>query len=221
MRAKLGVGAFLLVVAGTVVVYRLAVTAGRRVQAPATDGESEAMKEIGELRAEVARLKGTVASQHLLTTRALANQPPAPAPSPVPAEGEPSDGVRAPPGKRFPTHQEAVAQIDARFNGEPAHAAWGQQVAPLATKVFRSRLPEGSSLTDVDCRETLCRVVMKHASMDTYRQLVESTLGARDSGLWNGGISSIVTEQSPTSVTTVTFIAREGMPVPAIENVDL
>jgi hypothetical protein len=62
---------------------------------------------------------------------------------------------------------------------------------------------------------------MKHASMDTYRQLVQSTLGARDSGLWNGGLASIVTEQSPTSVTTVTFIAKEGMSVPAIENVDL
>jgi hypothetical protein len=59
-----------------------------------------------------------------------------------------------------------------------------------------------------------------HESLDAFRSFNNALLhGSRAGGIWNAGMTSVLTERSPVALASVTFIAREGESVPLAEEV--
>jgi hypothetical protein len=195
----------------TVAVTALALAARRgRSGGEGADGEVAALQaELHRMEAKVARQRALLASQ--------ARQGQAGEMAALPGE-LPSAVVRAAPEPTRPTPQEIIARIDQQFYRQAAQAAWGRAATSRAWSALR-RLPlSGSIVEAVECRETLCRIEATHDGLRAYDSFARAMIrGRRGDGLWNGGLNSQVTRKSPSLVATVTFLAREGAPVPGMD----
>jgi hypothetical protein len=136
--------------------------------------------------------------------------------------------VEAPAREHEPTGRDIISGIDARFYRQPAQAPWGRTAAARVHAVLGRLLGPGTTLGNVDCRETLCRIAATHHDLEAYQRFTGAVLdsprdtpgdddGHDQDRLWNAGLNSQVTDESPTSVTSVTFLSREGAPVPGSE----
>jgi hypothetical protein len=202
----------------------LAVVVMRRP--PASDGSAgadvaAARSRLAELQRELSRQQAALANGtrragaalaavHLVDTQAGAG----------PAVRD-ATKVEAPASEHEPTGREIVAGIDARFYRQPAQAPWGRTAAARVHAVLGRLLGPGTTLGNVDCRETLCRIAATHHDLEAYQRFTAGVLDDErdDDGLWNAGLNSQVTDESPTSVSSVTFLSREGAPVPGSEQI--
>jgi hypothetical protein len=218
-RGRTGPAAKLMIVAGTLVTCAviMVVALARARRAPAAPPASQ----VAALRAQLKALEGELAQQQSLLAREAVGRDRIPPKTPVAVPAAPAEqvGEEVVAEKPEPTSREIVAQIDAKFFREPAQTAWGQGAAGRARSVLRRLVKPGSELGAVDCRETLCRVEARHRDLDAYQAFATAVLDdERDQdGLWNAGLNSQVVEQSPTAVSSVTFLSREGAPVPGTD----
>ena len=107
-----------------------------------------------------------------------------------------------------------LARLDARFAGEPA-TAWGDGAQTRARQVLGRLVTPGSTLGRVACRATLCRIEASHRDLEAYNSFAMAVIRSRrKDGLWNGWVTSRVRTRSAASVSTATFLAREGLPRP-------
>jgi hypothetical protein len=108
------------------------------------------------------------------------------------------------------TNAPLLARLDARFAGEPA-TAWGDGAQTRARQVLGRLVTPGSTLGGVACRATLCRIEASHRDLEAYNTFAMAVIRSRrKDGLWNGWVTSRVRTRSAASVSTVTFLAREG-----------
>jgi hypothetical protein len=98
-------------------------------------------------------------------------------------------------------------------------AAWSRAAAPKASQVLSRHLTPDSRLTSSECRRDLCRFETRHPSVEAYQQFFNDALVSRESGLWNAGATSYVVQQSSAGVVAVTFVAKEGHPIPSTQEV--
>jgi len=188
----------------------------RRQPKPALDEASEDREDVRRLEAKIARLEAASAWQGSVLAnkvREAASAPPA-----VDAAVSSSDnGGAAPPRTvRPPTEAEFVAQLETKFQAEVRDPAWSEQAIATATRALANDLlPSGSRVESVDCRRNLCRVESSHDNMAAFKSFVESSLLSRQKKLWNGAFSAEVIAQSESGVQALTFITREGEPLPA------
>jgi hypothetical protein len=109
-----------------------------------------------------------------------------------------------------------VAGIDAGFYREPAGTAWGQGAAARVADLLARRPTPGTAVAGIDCRQTMCRIEAGHLDLPAYRSFVMALMRERrqPDGVWNGALNSQAVAVAPGAVRTVTFLAREGAPVP-------
>jgi hypothetical protein len=179
-----------------------------------------------ELR-EVTRALGEQQARLERLTRDMA-RPSASAPGPtlaLPAESPASiAGVERPAPPAPPDHpaplseQEMVASLEEAVHGEPIDPRWSRQAEDLARARLERTLTT-SRLESVHCGASLCRVETSHPSQEALEQFREQVLMAPEPVLWNGATySSVQGDARAGTLVTVSYLAREGRPLPALEH---
>ncbi len=185
--------------------------------------ELEAMRR--ELR-EVTRVLGAQQAHLERLTREVARPPavaagPMPAPAGLPAS---SAGVERPASPAQPDRpappspQEVVDSLEAAVHGEPGDPHWSRQAEELA-RARLGRLLTTSRLESVHCGASLCRLETSHPSQEALEQFREQVLMAPEPVLWNGAAySSVQGDARAGTLVTVSYVAREGRPLPTLEH---
>jgi hypothetical protein len=182
--------------------------------------EDDAVK---ELRQELNELKQARAADFLVAARMAARQP---APNPEAAqkeallqhEGETTDPESTSEEEQAEAGRKAtaavLAHLDRTFTSENADSRWAGPAANDAVRAISGSLPDGSQLSEVNCRATLCRIATTHHSMEAFRAYNEAAFGKPERMPWNGGVYSAVREQSSGGIVAVAFLAKDGLGLP-------
>jgi hypothetical protein len=143
----------------------------------------------------------------LVAGAVAASSPPgaaaAPATAPAPAAAHP------------PAPVDPRVQLDAAFLAERADPAWTGGAGRLAEARIGGALPPGSALRALECRASLCRIETEHPDLPHYRQFFQRAFIDQDSRAWNGAVTTAeLTEAGDGSVHVISYLAREGAPLP-------
>ncbi|QRN93515.1 hypothetical protein JRI60_30560 [Archangium violaceum] len=176
----------------------------------------EATRALGEQRAQLERLSRDVARPPVFApgqTQALPTEPPAS-----------GDGVERPVSPAPPDHpappseQEVVANLEEAVHAEPGDPQWSRQAEELA-RARLARILTTSRLESVHCGASLCRLETSHPNQEELEQFREQVLMAPEPVLWNGAsYSSVQGDARAGTLVTVSYVAREGMPLPMLEH---
>jgi hypothetical protein len=135
-----------------------------------------------------------------------------------------SAGVERPPPPAQPGHpvplsaQELVTSLEEAVHGEPMDPHWSRQTEDLARARLERTLTT-SRLESVHCGASLCRLETSHPSQEALEQFREQILMAPEPVLWNGAsYSSVQGDARAGTLVTVSYLAREGRPLPTLEH---
>ncbi len=131
---------------------------------------------------------------------ASANRPVSEAPRAPVSDERWQDEVRA--------HETAV---EAAFVGELVDRSWASDAGRELRSRLRSQIANTSSLRDVDCRSSLCRVEMIHPNADTADEFIHKAFLSPEDRAWPGpGMTLPPQENSDGTLTVVVYLGREG-----------
>src|SRR5262249_33255912 len=103
------------------------------------------------------------------------------------------------------------------FAAERGDPSWSPDAQRRAQDGLKRTLPQGSSAVSVRCGDSMCRIETRHQDMEEYRRFVDGALMTPTTALWNGGFfSSVVSSPDRGAVSVVSFLARDGQPLPVI-----
>jgi hypothetical protein len=194
----------------------------RASRSPAVPAQPNVRGEVAALRDEIASLKANSAAALLLAQQARRlGETTGEAKPGAGAEAQAADVEASQPPAEAPealSELEAAVQLDNRFDAEPVDPAWGRAATLEATRALSAGIKDGTAVKAVQCRTNLCRVETLHASLDDFRNFAAGSLLGRERQIWNGGVSTLVRSESEDGVTAVTYIAKEGQPVPVPEH---
>ncbi len=189
-------------------------------------GLEDARQEIERVRSEMKDLTSRQAAGLLLAAQQARQQgETAPGPGEGSAASEQDENQPQPVGaeesrdaQQEAYSEERIAQaLDTRFGAEAVDPAWADGAAREAARAISADLPEGTTLEKVECRKSMCRVETVHENTGAFRSFVTDALLSHDRQLWNGGITSSLRETTDSGVTAVTYIAKDGEAIPAID----
>lgn len=104
------------------------------------------------------------------------------------------------------------AAVEDRFSSEPTDGAWASKARGDVSNHLAALLPATSSLRQVECRSTICRVEVVHPSVEVSRNFVEQSFGlSSNSRVWNGAF--MIEPETPNSdgtLASVIYLGREG-----------
>lgn len=152
-------------------------------------------------------------------------EPPAPSVVPPPPTTFEDRGSRAPTTveemKVVPrdhrlnvTHEQYRAQLDRRFEMEHADPSWSAPASSRLAQQLVERLPVGSELVDVDCRESMCRVRANHQDQSSF-VLFSHKMAEITADDWTGGmLATRAIEDGEASHDTIAYLGRSGTPLP-------
>ncbi|MFZ5890263.1 MAG: hypothetical protein ACOY0T_04270 [Myxococcota bacterium] len=189
-------------------------------QMPTSLRDRGAREELERLRSEIQALKENSPARLLLEHQARELVASAKAGEKVEksaARPAPSSEAIAPSSEAKPVpldENEIAVQLDNHFDSESYDPKWSRSAQTQATTAITHRMTAGSRLGAVDCRSELCRVETFHENLEAFQTFVRSALLDKEREIWNGSVSSIVRSQSASGVTAVSFISREGRPMP-------
>ena len=110
------------------------------------------------------------------------------------------------------TPGEQVAHIDSVFQDQRYDASWARE----AEATLESRLKgtgEGTALSSVRCRQSLCKAEVEYVDDDSYQHLVETVF--RSSEFWEGAKLVMKSDSSERGrPMAVLFFARVGLDMP-------
>jgi hypothetical protein len=107
------------------------------------------------------------------------------------------------------TFQEELNNLGVKFSEERRDAEWGRASTPVAANELQTYLPADSHVTDLECRESLCRAETVHANVDRYREFMRATGVLRK---WEGpSIVRIIGETGPGPIRSVMYFAKRGV----------
>ncbi|HEY0987512.1 MAG TPA: hypothetical protein VGD80_10695, partial [Kofleriaceae bacterium] len=106
-------------------------------------------------------------------------------------------------------HQAAVEQA---FADQARDESWAARVrTSLGERLDAVSRSLGSSLRDIECRSTMCRVEMQYRDGDASRQFVARAFTAPEDRAWNGPVLYMPARMgSDGSLVVVMYLAREG-----------
>lgn len=177
-------------------------------------------EELGRLRAEIKTLQERFEALPKRVTNAPMLQ--------APSEPEPQEEAEKPTLPRTTIADSALAQrdrqakldaIEQAFQHQPLATKWGSAANAAIEQAFETLNQTtggaefaGSEMTSVDCRETLCRLEITHADMDSVRRFIEDFPRSVGPGLPR---MTLEPSQNPDgSIDTVVYLAKEGSRFP-------
>ncbi len=182
------------------------------------DQLAQAAPRAGHLDELQRRLRAMEARADEDAARPLPAAPLAPAATPRPsapaAEGTPADDVAptvedaAPPTSREPPLP-PPRRLENAYVQEHADPAWAEATADQIVESWTAQLPAGSSIADIECRTTLCRVEVRHEGEAGHAAILDAVVGG--TFFWSGA-GSFELEQDPGGPPrSVAYLAREGV----------
>ncbi|WP_394822964.1 hypothetical protein [Pendulispora albinea] len=156
-------------------------------------------------------------SGHMTSSAAVADPIARPAEqSAAAAEGRATGDTGASAGR----HMTADFMRDAyaaTLTGENRDNAWAVRAEQRIVSQIRSASRAGTALESVDCRETLCKVDVRHTSQATYEAFLDDTFTRARDFIWNAPVFISRKEGAGEDVHVVMYIAREGYSLPTLE----
>ncbi len=176
-----------------------------------------------ELRDQIKALAETREAPRYIAVPTFRREDHAPAEAPLPARSEP-----LPPGAS-PTEPAPVktpeiamaerhATYEQAFARDQVDAQWAKQAKQLVDDKIGAVLPEGSSVSSFECRSKLCRLEIAHKDRDSYWKFINAAFMNPQKPLWDGLVYAMPLHDDPTEGSMVTYLAREGQPLPAVAN---
>jgi hypothetical protein len=107
-------------------------------------------------------------------------------------------------------------QYEAAFVSDHGDAQWETGAKRLAMEKLPSLLPEGSTVRSFECRATMCRLETHHRDHESYWGFIKAAFMDQTGQLWNGATYSTPLKDNPDDGLMVTYIAREGQPLPQV-----
>lgn len=120
---------------------------------------------------------------------------------------------------RPPNNAEVAEQFRNAFVRERVDSAWSGGASAQIREALATHLPPGTSIRELECRQTMCSVELKHKSVEDFRNTIRTMLPGGEVPLWGGALNAVITTESDGDVTGAVFIAREGHQLPAMEMV--
>jgi len=140
-----------------------------------------------------------------------------PEPLATPARAEAREA--APHKPETPIEQFALVHdtLETAFASQAHDGVWAMEARRRMDATLLARLPVKSAVTSIDCRSTLCRIETTHDGYAYAREFVGQLL-TPERQPWNGAFYTgpIAQDSRSGAVTFVTYLAREGVELPAI-----
>lgn len=183
------------------------------------DDVAQLRRQSQHLEAEVRRLRALVEAgpkQAPSASPAATSAAPQGAPVP-PATPSPSIALAAPEASDA-TEARYRGQLDRLLVAEAPDPAWSE-ASDLSRRV-QDALPDGSSLEDLRCGSSLCRVMVSHPNLDAYNAFSGDAFHAPDTDrLWTGPGIFMVLDDDVTRkagrLLTIMYLGR-GETLPAL-----
>lgn len=142
------------------------------------------------------REKASETPPALPIARADLAQPEAPAAPPPPAQAQPTEAELL---------AQFAAELEDKFHGEPLDRAWSVEMTTQIRSTVRESLPS-ARLLEAGCASSLCRVVLRHDSLEEQRKLGFTLASAVP--FQHGVFYDYDATANPP--TTTLYVAREG-----------
>lgn len=192
------------------------------------EGQSEALDKRGRaLAAERARAREDARALAWSERAPLSPSPTSAASErPLPAADEGSSQAprdreteqpATPPAPARSTEQMQLS-LEQVFEDSSDDPSWSRPTEAALRDSFFATLDERSAVATIECSASLCRVESDHDDLASFRGFAEDGLfGDSESFSWRGPMfTSIVDGEDGGPVTAVTFLAREGEPLPGV-----
>jgi hypothetical protein len=175
--------------------------------------------EIAKLRTQQDRLATDAARAALVGRTPVAaravpsTDPPTAAPSAAPALADGRTGDAATRDQRWEEEARASrASVEEAFAAEPANPAWAASTRlALLDRLGSASRASGSSLGNVDCRASICRVEVVHRDADASRRFSQTAFTDPHDQAWNGPVVIMPPQANPDgSLAMVMYLGREG-----------
>lgn len=116
----------------------------------------------------------------------------------------------------LPTQEDVRAYMDYSLEREPADPAWSRATRAEVYQRVEKALSREDTLSNLECRATLCRVNIRNANQAAFERLRDQSTGTRFAE-WPHEIHfAKVTENPDGSVETAVYLAREGHDLPRL-----
>jgi hypothetical protein len=161
------------------------------------------------LEALEARVEQLQATQQMEPTRPTA--PPSPpavvaASASVRPPSPPIQEVATRPEKR--TSEQRQVDLEARFYSQERDASWSTGARAQIDKAVSTIPHDGTTVTGVECRESMCRVAASHQDLSSFQYFADRVLGGYDLR-WTGPTFATVTRAGADGkVETVAYLGR-------------
>lgn len=107
--------------------------------------------------------------------------------------------------------------IESVFADQPIDAAWANVAEGRIEQKLRAELP-GAKLQSIECHASLCRLETVHTDQGAYGQFLSAAFKDPDKRIWLGdAFSAEPTEGAQGELVVVSYLAREGEPLPEME----
>ncbi len=137
-----------------------------------------------------------------------ADAPATPASSPQAA----SEG-QDPPRAVAPDPAQYLAKLQSSFRAEAVDGSWDR----VASDVVKSRLAsDDRSVRSIECRTSMCRLVMADDENSDLNAKIDRIVGAPDDAVWSGAFFSRVEGENEGHPERVTYIFRKGVSLPTL-----
>lgn len=108
-------------------------------------------------------------------------------------------------------YQANQALMEVSFAEEEVESGWMRRARGALQEKLASRLPSTSSLRDIDCRSSTCRVELRHADAEAARTFAMKAFSDTNDPVWSGPSTFDPPEANADgSVTVVMYLGREG-----------
>jgi hypothetical protein len=105
-----------------------------------------------------------------------------------------------------------LTSVEGMFVAEPVDDSWAMPTRlALRDRLTSLSRSSSSSLRNIDCRSSICRVEVVHKDADASRQFTEKIFTDPDERPWNGpGIITPPRSNPDGSLAVVMYLGREG-----------
>ncbi len=172
-------------------------------------------EEVARLRADLDELRALTGESHQLAALPAALARPAMVAA-VPTATAPASGAPAgegPEAQPIPTIEESVATLVATYEAQSADPTWSRASETSIQGAVSAILPPRSELRSLSCRASMCRMETRHSDQATADRFDDLAAMGTEM-IWRGGMYFRHEVAADGSVTTVTYLAREGTSLP-------
>ena len=103
--------------------------------------------------------------------------------------------------------RQAMATLTDQLSSEGLDVAWSVQAMDQITQISETLEHDGSTLSYVDCRATLCKLEVNHRDRDALDRF---TQGLPMALKWNSTMTLHVVDHADGSKTSTVFVSRDG-----------